>query len=92
MWYLTILSLAIGFGLTFSAIASAISQSKAIVAAMNGISRQPESAGQIQTSMIIGLAFIEALTIYSLVLGFVLMGKLPGSAEIMQFLMSSGAH
>jgi len=90
MWYLAVLSLTIGFGLCISAIASAVSQSRAIVAAMNGISRQPESAGQIQTSMIIGLAFIEALTIYTLVLGFVLMGKLPGAAEIIGIL--TGAH
>ena len=38
--------------------------------------RQPEAIGQIQTAMIIGLAFIEALTIYALLSVLLLMGKL----------------
>ena len=90
MWYFAVLSLTIGFGLALAAIASATSQGRAIEAARNGISRQPESAGQIQTAMIIGLAFIEALPIYALVLGFVLMGKLPDAASFMNVL--TGAH
>jgi F-type H+-transporting ATPase subunit c len=43
---------------------------------MEAMGRQPEAIGQIQTAMIIGLAFIEALTIYALISVFVLMGKL----------------
>jgi F-type H+-transporting ATPase subunit c len=34
---------------------------------MEAMGRQPEAAGKIQTAMIIGAAFIEALTIYALV-------------------------
>ena len=49
---------------------------KAIEGAMNAMGRQPEAIGQIQTAMIIGLAFIEALTIYALISVFVLQGKL----------------
>jgi len=36
-------------------------------AAVQGISRQPESSGKIQTCMIIMSAFIEAITIYILI-------------------------
>ena len=43
---------------------------------MNAMGRQPEAIGQIQTAMIIGCAFIEALTIYALVATIMLMGNL----------------
>jgi hypothetical protein len=51
---------------------------RAVSAAMEAISRQPEAGGQIQTAMIIGCALIEALTIYVLVIAFVLQGKITG--------------
>ena len=35
--------------------------------AMEAMGRQPEAIGKIQTAMIIGCAFIEALTIYALI-------------------------
>jgi F-type H+-transporting ATPase subunit c len=43
---------------------------------MEAMGRQPEAIGQIQTAMIIGSAFIEALTIYALLVIFILQGKL----------------
>ena len=49
---------------------------KAVSGAMEAMGRQPEAIGQIQTAMIIGLAFIEALTIYALLSVLLLMGKL----------------
>jgi F-type H+-transporting ATPase subunit c len=38
--------------------------------------RQPEAAAKIQTAMILGLAFSEALTIYAFVTMFILSGKI----------------
>ena len=43
---------------------------------MEAMGRQPEAAAKIQTAMIIGAAFIEALTIYAFVSIFVLSGKM----------------
>lgn len=40
--------------------------------AMNAIGRNPEAAGKIQTNMILGLAFAEAIAIYGLVVALVL--------------------
>ena len=48
---------------------------KAAAAALEGISRNPGAAARIQTPMILGLALIESLVIYSLVLAFILQGK-----------------
>jgi len=41
---------------------------------MTAMGRQPEAIPKIQTAMIIGAAFIEALTIYAFVSVFVLKG------------------
>jgi F-type H+-transporting ATPase subunit c len=50
-----------------AAIGSGIGLGRAVGSAMEAMARQPEAAGKIQTGMIIGAAFIEALTIYALV-------------------------
>lgn len=54
-------------GLGMAAVGSAFGLGKAVAAAMEAMGRQPEAAGRIQTAMIIGCAFIEALTIYALI-------------------------
>ncbi|HBC45527.1 MAG TPA: ATP synthase F0 subunit C [candidate division Zixibacteria bacterium] len=58
-----LLPLAVGV----AAIGSGLGLGKAVGAAMEAMGRQPEAASKIQTGMIIGAAFIEALTIYALV-------------------------
>ena len=58
----------IGIGL--AAIGSGIGLGLAVSKAMEAMARQPEAAGRIQLAMIIGAAFIEALTIYALISNF----------------------
>lgn len=41
-------------------------------AALNAIGRNPEAAGEIRTSMILGFAFAEAIAIYALVTGLII--------------------
>ncbi len=48
----------------------------AVKGALEAIGRQPEVSGKILTNMIIGAALIEALTIYALVVFFILLGKM----------------
>lgn len=62
--------LAAAFVLGIAAAAGAIGQSRAIVAACEGIARNPGAAGPIRLAMIIGLALIESLVIYALVIAF----------------------
>ncbi len=40
--------------------------------AMEAIGRNPESAGEVRTSMILGIAFAEAIAIYALVAGLII--------------------
>jgi F-type H+-transporting ATPase subunit c len=70
------LALTLPLGVALAAIGSAMGLGKAVSSAVESIGRQPEAAGVIQTAMIIGCAFIEALTIYALLIVFVLMGKI----------------
>jgi F-type H+-transporting ATPase subunit c len=78
MDFQTALGLTLPVGFAAAAIGSAIALGKAVSTAMESIARQPEAAGKIQTSMIIGAAFIEALTIYALLTVLILQGKLGG--------------
>ena len=72
------LALSVPLSLGLAAMASAFGLSRAVSTAVEAIARQPEASGQIQTAMIIGCALIEALTIYVLVIAFVLQGKITG--------------
>lgn len=63
-WAKVVLSFGLPLGLALAAIASAMGLAKAVAAAMEAMSRQPEAATKIQGAMILGCAFIEALTIY----------------------------
>ena len=70
-------AIAMGFGLAIAAAFGALGQAKAIAAAVESIARQPEKAGDIRGALIIGLALIETLVIYVLLICFFLNGKLP---------------
>ena len=64
---LAALSLGYPLGLGLAALGCAFGLGRAVASAMEAIGRQPEASGKIQTAMIIGCAFIEALTIYALI-------------------------
>lgn len=61
-----------------AAIGSGLGLGRAVGSAMEAMGRQPEAAGKIQTAMVIGAAFIEALTIYALLTVFIFQGKIGG--------------
>ena len=83
MLYLVALALAIGLGVPIAVLGAGLAQGKAAASAMEGIARQPEAAGRIQTAMIIALAFIESLVIYALLMFFILQGRLPATQAIL---------
>jgi F-type H+-transporting ATPase subunit c len=65
--------LAAGIGMALAAGLCGLGQARAIAAALEGIARQPGAAARIQTAMIIGLALIESLAIYTLVIAIILL-------------------
>lgn len=84
MNYFVALALAVGLGLPLAVLSAATAQGRAASAALEGIARQPEAAGRIQTAMIIGLALIESLVIYSLLMFFLLYTKLPDTKVLLK--------
>ncbi len=65
-----------GLGLGLAAFGGGLGQGRAAAAALDGIARNPSAADKLFTPMILGLALIESLVIYSLIIAFVLVGKI----------------
>lgn len=85
MEYLVALVIAIGFGVPVAVLSGAISQGRAASSALESIARQPEASGKIQTAMIIGLALIESLVIYSLLITLILLFVgIPSASELIE--------
>jgi len=61
-----------GFTMAIGGIGPAIAIGSLVGKALEGIARQPEAGGQIQTAMFIGIAFAEAIALYALVVAFLL--------------------
>ena len=67
---------AIGAGIAVcSGIGPGIGQGIAAAKSVESMARQPEIAGQIRTTMLIALALMEALTIYGLLIAFMILGN-----------------
>ena len=63
-------AIAAGIGFAIAAFGGAIGQSRIGAAACEGAARNPGAAGRIQTMMILGLALIESLVLFSLLVVF----------------------
>jgi len=72
----TFIALAAGFGIAIASFGGALGQGRAIAAGLEGIARNPSAQPKIFIPMIVGLALIESLVIYALVIAFILVGKL----------------
>jgi F-type H+-transporting ATPase subunit c len=70
-----LVALAAGLAVGLPTFGAALGQGRATAAAMESIGRNPNSADRIFTPMIIGLALMEALGLYGLVIAFMLQGK-----------------
>jgi F-type H+-transporting ATPase subunit c len=70
-----LIALAAGLGLGLAALGGALAQGKAAATALDGIARNPGAADKIRGPMILGLALIESLVIYALIISFLLLGK-----------------
>ncbi|RMH48593.1 MAG: F0F1 ATP synthase subunit C [Alphaproteobacteria bacterium] len=58
---------------SFGAIMPAFAEGRAIAAAMEAIARQPEAAGTLTRTLFVGLAMIETMAIYCLVIALLLL-------------------
>ena len=71
-----LIAIAAALAVAISTIGPGLGQGKAAQAAMDSIARQPEAAGTIRSTLIIAMALMEALTIYGLLIAFMLIAKI----------------
>jgi F-type H+-transporting ATPase subunit c len=71
-----LIALAANLGVGIAAFGSGLGQGRMVASAMESIGRNPNAAGAIFTPMLLGLAFIEALTLYALVIALLLQAKI----------------
>ncbi|EAU45537.1 MULTISPECIES: F0F1 ATP synthase subunit C [Salipiger] len=67
----SVLSAAIA--VSFGAIGPALGEGRAVAAAMDAIARQPEAAGTLSRTLFVGLAMIETMAIYTLVIALLVL-------------------
>ena len=78
-------ALAAGFAIAIAAAGCGIGQGMAVRGAVEGIARNPETSGKVTVTMLIGLAMIESLSIYALVVSLILIYANPISSAISGF-------
>jgi F-type H+-transporting ATPase subunit c len=73
------ISMGAGFAIGVAVLGGALGQGRAAAAALEGISRNPGAAARIQTPMILGLALIESLVLFALIVAYWLQSRLPAA-------------
>jgi F-type H+-transporting ATPase subunit c len=71
-------AIAAGFAISIAALGGALGQGRAAAAALEGIARNPNASGKLFVPMILGLALIESLVIYALLIAGGFIGPLGG--------------
>jgi len=69
------IAIAAALAIGLSTLGPGIGQGIAVAKALEGMARQPEAAGDLRTNMILGVAFMEALSIYGLLIAIMLVMK-----------------
>ncbi len=71
-------TIAIGIGIIMGLAALGIGLAQGLVVSkgLEGMSRQPEAAGKIQTAMIVGMAIMETIGVLAFVIAIILTGKI----------------
>ena len=70
------IAIAAAIAIAVSTIAPAIAQGLTAKSAMESIARQPDAAKDMRSTLLIALALMEALTIYGLLIAFMLISKI----------------
>jgi len=79
---LAAIMLGAGLAIGLAALGTGIGQGHAIKGATEGVSRNPGASGKILTTMLIGLAMVESLAIYALVVSLILLFANPFKAML----------
>lgn len=69
-------AIAAALAVALPALGGALGQGRAAAAALEGIARNPSASGKIFVPMILGMALIESLVLFGLIMAFILSGKI----------------
>ena len=69
-------AIAAALAIALPALGGALGQGRAAAAALEGIARNPGASGKIFVPMILGMALIESLVLFGLIMAFILSGKI----------------
>lgn len=69
------IALGAGLAISIGTLGPGLGLGNGVGKAMEAIGRNPEAEPKVKNNMIVGLAFIEALSIYALVIAFILSGN-----------------
>ncbi|MCD6561412.1 MAG: ATP synthase F0 subunit C [Deltaproteobacteria bacterium] len=89
MWVFFGIAISCGFAIGIAALGTGLAMGYAINGALQGTARNPEAGGKIMTTMIIGLALIESLCIYALVICFIMVFKIPDLAPMLDGILKA---
>ena len=87
LWIFFGIAIATAFVLGVAAFGTGIGMGNAINGGLQGIARNPEASGKIMTTMILGLALVEALCLYAFVIALFLYFKLPSFEDFVEMVM-----
>jgi F-type H+-transporting ATPase subunit c len=85
--YIAIVCLAAALSIGMTGFGACFGMGRGVESACNGIARNPEAKGPITTAMILGLALIESIAIYGLVIAFILLFANPYKDALMNMSM-----
>ena len=89
VWIFFGIAIACGFGIGVAAFGTGLGMGHAINGALQGTARNPEAGGKIMTTMIIGLALVEALCIYALLISLILSRRIPDLSPMLDAIVKS---
>jgi F-type H+-transporting ATPase subunit c len=70
------IGLAIGLCMGMVGLGISLGQGKSLSNAVEGISKQPEAAADIRTTLIVGMAIMETMGVLTFVIAIIMAGKL----------------
>lgn len=70
---ISMIAMATALGMGIAAFGCGIGQGLGLKAACEGTARNPEASGKITVTLLLGMAFIESLAIYALVVNLILL-------------------
>jgi len=77
IWFTTASTVAAVIGIAIGVLLPAFAMGRAIAAALEALARQPEAERSIMRTLFIGLAMIESLAIYVLVIALIILFRNP---------------